>query len=94
MTNSHYYFSRGDVTFLYQLTEGVCPKSYGMNVALMAGIDAKIVKRAQDIAEEFEKSTKGETININEEFKQLCKLMNSENTQNDDINDIWLKLKQ
>ena len=65
-----------------------------MNVALMAGIDAKIVKRAQDIAEEFEKSTKGETININEEFKQLCKLMNSENTQNDDINDIWLKLKQ
>jgi DNA mismatch repair ATPase MutS len=29
-----------------------------MNVALMAGIDSGVVKRAQEIAEEFEKSTR------------------------------------
>ncbi len=27
-----------EVTFLYKLTNGICPKSFGMNVALMAGL--------------------------------------------------------
>lgn len=26
-----------DVTFLYRLTPGACPKSYGVNVARLAG---------------------------------------------------------
>ncbi len=47
-------FVRNDVTFLYQLCEGVCPKSYGMNVAKMAGVAEDVVQRAEEMAQKFE----------------------------------------
>ncbi|KAJ9075514.1 DNA mismatch repair protein msh6, variant 2 [Entomophthora muscae] len=47
--------NRRDVTFLYKLTQGVCPKSYGMNVASMAGLPSEIIDRAEAKAQEFEK---------------------------------------
>jgi DNA mismatch repair protein MSH6 len=34
------------VTFLYRLTEGACPKSYGVNVARLAGLPEGVVRRA------------------------------------------------
>ncbi len=33
---------RRDVTFLYKLQAGVCSKSYGMNVAALAGVPADV----------------------------------------------------
>ncbi|KAI8593896.1 muts domain V-domain-containing protein [Geranomyces variabilis] len=45
-----------EVTFLYKLTDGSCPKSYGMNVACMAGIPTEIVERAEAIASQFQKT--------------------------------------
>jgi DNA mismatch repair ATPase MutS len=30
------------VVFLYQLQQGVCPRSYGMNVALAAGLPQEV----------------------------------------------------
>jgi DNA mismatch repair protein MSH6 len=33
---------KGEVLFLYKLRNGVCPKSYGMNVASMAGIPLEV----------------------------------------------------
>lgn len=47
-----------DVTFLHKLTPGICEKSFGMNVARMAGIPSEIVKRATEVAKEFEISHK------------------------------------
>ncbi|CAJ0648884.1 10653_t:CDS:10 [Entrophospora sp. SA101] len=47
-----------EVTFLYKLVPGVCPKSYGMNVASMAGIPSQIVESAEVIARKFEESSK------------------------------------
>lgn len=47
-----------EVTFLYKLTDGVCPKSYGMNVASIAGVPESIVLQAERIASEFEKTSK------------------------------------
>ena len=41
--------------FLYKLVDGACMKSYGMNVASLAGIPKAIVDRAEEVAEEFEK---------------------------------------
>src|SRR3990167_6635125 len=32
-----------EVVFLYQLEEGVCPSSYGMNVASVAGIPQSVI---------------------------------------------------
>ncbi|KAG0331996.1 DNA mismatch repair protein msh6 [Podila humilis] len=43
-----------EVTFLYKLVDGVCEKSYGMNVAHMAGVPSAIVERAEEMAQQFE----------------------------------------
>lgn len=42
------------VTFLYKLTEGSCPKSYGMNVARLAGLPNGVVMRASSFASQLE----------------------------------------
>jgi hypothetical protein len=44
-----------DVTFLYKLIDGTCPKSYGMKVASMAGLHSEVVQAAKAHAENFEK---------------------------------------
>lgn len=43
-----------NVTFLYKLTPGICEKSFGMNVAMMADIPSSIIERAANIAKEVE----------------------------------------
>ncbi|KAG0227605.1 DNA mismatch repair protein msh6 [Actinomortierella wolfii] len=43
-----------EVTFLYRLVDGVSQKSYGMNVAHMAGVPRSIVERAEEKAHAFE----------------------------------------
>ena len=35
------------IQFLYKFTEGICPESYGLLVAKIAGIDSKILERAE-----------------------------------------------
>jgi DNA mismatch repair ATPase MutS len=80
---------KNDITFLYKYSPGVCPKSYGMHVARMAGIDSKIVDRASQIAETFEqnlenqmKGTSLDSSNISVEqtqrFLTLHTLLNSQ----------------
>lgn len=48
---------RRDVVFLYKLQPGVCSKSYGMNVASMAGVPASVIEVAESKAEEFERES-------------------------------------
>ncbi|KAI9596421.1 muts domain V-domain-containing protein [Syncephalis fuscata] len=50
---------RKKVTFLYKLTNGACPKSYGMHVANMAGVPTTIVHRAEEVAKTFEQQSRG-----------------------------------
>lgn len=47
-----------DITFLYKLTKGVSPKSYGMHVAQMAGVLKSVVDRAEEVAGKFEQQQK------------------------------------
>ncbi|RKO87566.1 DNA mismatch repair protein muts [Blyttiomyces helicus] len=54
-----------EVTFLYKLTKGSCPKSYGMNVASLAGVPQEIVDRAEIVAGNFEKSHHNRTVVVN-----------------------------
>ncbi|XP_019419556.1 PREDICTED: DNA mismatch repair protein MSH6-like isoform X1 [Lupinus angustifolius] len=42
------------VTFLYRLTPGACPKSYGINVARLAGLPISVLKKAAAKSREFE----------------------------------------
>eukprot|EP01094_Clydonella_sp_ATCC50884_P022706 TRINITY_DN5270_c0_g1_i1.p2 TRINITY_DN5270_c0_g1~~TRINITY_DN5270_c0_g1_i1.p2 ORF type:complete len:415 (+),score=124.64 TRINITY_DN5270_c0_g1_i1:171-1415(+) len=42
------------VTFLYQAVQGVCPESYGVNVARMSGIPESVMRAATEKAQEFQ----------------------------------------
>ncbi|KAI9201827.1 DNA mismatch repair protein msh6 [Polychytrium aggregatum] len=55
--------NKREVTFLYKLTKGVCPKSFGMNVASMAGVPEEIIATAEEVAAEFEREQKTRQIN-------------------------------
>lgn len=44
------------VTFLYRLTPGACPKSYGVNVARLAGLPESILQKAEAKSKEFEET--------------------------------------
>ncbi|ESW35166.1 hypothetical protein PHAVU_001G212500 [Phaseolus vulgaris] len=45
-----------EVTFLYRLTPGACPKSYGVNVARIAGLPTSVLQKAAAKSGEFEAS--------------------------------------
>lgn len=47
-----------DVIFLYQCISGVCPRSFGMNVARLAGLPLSVVDRANEISRHLESSDK------------------------------------
>ncbi|KFK39755.1 hypothetical protein AALP_AA3G283400 [Arabis alpina] len=51
-----------DLVFLYRLTKGACPESYGLQVALMAGIPNQVVETASGAAQAMKRS-------IGENFK-------------------------
>ncbi|KAF8791514.1 DNA mismatch repair protein Msh6 like protein [Argiope bruennichi] len=46
------------ITFLYKFSDGACPKSYGFNVALLAGIHKDIVRQGFLKAQQMEYSSK------------------------------------
>ncbi|XP_011644133.1 probable DNA mismatch repair protein Msh6 [Pogonomyrmex barbatus] len=60
--------SQETVTFLYKLSEGACPKSYGFNAARLAGVPSIITKKAHEIAKRMEQETNHKHI-----FNALCK---------------------
>ncbi|KAF1744185.1 hypothetical protein MXB_1081 [Myxobolus squamalis] len=45
------------ITFLYQVKNGICPKSYGFHVARLAGMNEKIVTRAIEMAKIMERTS-------------------------------------
>ena len=57
------------IKFLYKFVKGDCPNSFGMNVALMSGVDSKIVEFAKLKSDEF--SQKMLDLNSQLKLKQL-----------------------
>lgn len=45
-----------DITFLYTLGEGSCPRSFGINVARLAGLPHDVLKKAKEVSSSFEDS--------------------------------------
>lgn len=62
-----------DLVFLYRLTEGACPESYGLQVALMAGIPNQVVETASDAAQAMKRSIGGnfKSSELRSEFSSL-----------------------
>lgn len=55
VTDSEDLIPEETITFLYKLTPGSCPKSYGFNAARLAGIPKDIIRRAHQISKNMEK---------------------------------------
>ena len=64
------------VTFLYKLTDGACPKSYGVNVARLAGLPDDIVKRASSFASQLEAQHESQSLPSlsKHELNKLCSI--------------------
>lgn len=45
-----------NITFLYTLGEGSCPKSFGINVARLAGLPTDVLKNAKNVSSSFEET--------------------------------------
>ena len=63
------------VTFLYKLAEGSCPKSYGTNVARLAGLPSPLVTRASLMAATLEKRALEEAEGIGDSVKAFKPLL-------------------
>ncbi len=50
--------AKESVTFLYKFVEGACPKSYGFNVARLAGLPNEVIRVARNKSMMFESSMK------------------------------------
>ncbi|XP_014470347.1 PREDICTED: probable DNA mismatch repair protein Msh6 [Dinoponera quadriceps] len=76
--------SQETVTFLYKLSEGACPKSYGFNAARLAGVPSVITKRAHEIARRMEQETNQKHI-----FSALCRANTAA-----EMRDLLMKLRK
>lgn len=59
------------VTFLYKMAKGRCPKSYGFNVARLAGLKPSIVSGGREIAKELEAENKNRQV-TRDLFTNVC----------------------
>ena len=50
---------KNNITFLYTLGDGPCPKSFGVNVARLAGLPDDVLQRAKRVSSEFEAEMEG-----------------------------------
>ena len=46
-----------EIIFTYKLLPGLCPNSYGMNVAIGAGLPRDVIDRAQEVSAEFSETS-------------------------------------
>ncbi|KAM7277271.1 hypothetical protein ACFE04_019137 [Oxalis oulophora] len=65
--------SREELVFLYRLTSGACPESYGLQVAVMAGIPRQVVDAASQAAQVMKKSI-GKSFKSSEQRSELSTL--------------------
>jgi len=94
-----------EVTFLYKLVEGISEKSYGMNVASMAGVPGEVVLKAEDAARDFELGSRlakslgkvGQgmqvSLGIQSDFAWLCRLARESKDEDEDLLNVTRRLK-
>ncbi|HAB66067.1 MAG TPA: DNA mismatch repair protein MutS [Firmicutes bacterium] len=61
------YEKDGNVTFLHKVKDGAIEKSYGINVAKLAGMPNDLLKRASEILKYYESNNKETTITTSEQ---------------------------
>lgn len=90
-----------NITFLYTLGEGSCPRSFGINVARLAGLPNDVLKKAKNVSNHFEETlnkqkecnstvsmTSLQLLSIKKRLLDACEQENSE-----EMTSIWNELQ-
>jgi len=64
---------KGEIIFLHQLAFGICPKSYGVDVAKLAGLPSIVLLRAKDIQGHLETQSQKANRNRHDALKIFTK---------------------
>ena len=76
------------VTFLYKLVEGVCPESFGLNVARLSMIPESVLSRAKEVADMFNINLNLDSITVKYfMMKHLQTKLKDENIREEDLHD-------
>ncbi len=70
-----------DIIFLYKLLEGSADRSYGIQVAKLAGLPQDIINRANDILADLERKSSNKDINLNNILKESEIALTSDDTE-------------
>ena len=93
---------KGNIVFLYTLGPGQCPKSFGINVAKLAGLPAAAVANAKVYSENFEKEMQSKVtgsvtldLNPSDATAIIDDVMQSiEDGDEDKITAVWNELRK
>lgn len=72
---------KGNIIFLYKLLEGSSDRSYGIQVARLAGLPQDIINRANNILGNLEKSNNSEDKGLNNGLMETEAALTSSNTE-------------
>jgi len=88
------------ITFLYTLGEGSCPRSFGINVARLAGLPDEVLQKAKNISTSFEEtlnggSKPGNVVLTRSEINSLqARLVTAAKEENwEELESIWQRLQ-
>ncbi|KAL7555199.1 hypothetical protein ACHAWF_018860 [Thalassiosira exigua] len=91
---------KNNITFLYTLGDGPCPKSFGVNVARLAGLPDDVLEKAKRVSAEFEAEINGEArthrivpATALSKYQETAKLLSVGTTSVDEIKQIWASLQ-
>ena len=92
---------KNNITFLYTLGDGPCPKSFGVNVARLAGLPDDVLQRAKRVSSQFEAEMNGEDImkhkiipsTAENSVDEISKLFSGNTVDVDGLKRIWASLQ-
>ncbi|GMH78533.1 hypothetical protein TL16_g07839 [Triparma laevis f. inornata] len=79
-----------NITFLYQLGEGACPKSFGINVARLAGLPEGVLAIAEKRSANFQKEMEGGVEGVEAVVEKIKKAAEEGNVA--ELRSIWESL--
>jgi len=88
-----------NITFLYSLGEGPCPKSFGVNVARLAGLPLDVLEKAKAVSSSFEAEMNGESQHkiipstAEKTVNDISKLLLSDTDKSEELLKIWKSLQ-
>lgn len=77
-----------NITFLYTLGEGSCPKSFGINVARLAGLPEEVLQKAKSVSSSFEETMSSSTKSIKTQLSEAL-----EGDDMDAVDRLWQSLQ-